>query len=289
MNNSYTVNDSGIDFRLKEMLLELISSENFKIPMLPTIAQELISTIDNPHITFNKLADIIKKDAFIGAKLLKVANSPFYAGGFPVSKIEVALQRIGIEEVKKILFLITMSNFLIKKGRYSYLFKEFWEHSLLSAISGKAIAEMLKIDSSYAYIAGLLHDIGRTFVLIGVMELEKKFGSEKMPDEIIVRQVSFELHTKIGELIASRWNLPDLIKNSIVYHHSLEKARTNDISLITLASEKMLSFFDKSDEESMKDIAMEPAFYILGLTREQIEELKEKMPPLYEKALLIEV
>lgn len=266
---------------LKIEILALLNSDKFKIPMFPSVAQELMQIIDSKKVDFDKIAAIIKKDQFLGAKLLKIANSPVYKSRYPAGKIEDAVRRLGLEEVKKLLFMISMSHFVVKKGTFANMFQDFWRHSIVAAEAAKQISRILKVDSSYAYIAGLLHDIGRTFVLMALEEMSKKTGDSSFFHEAILLKLTKDIHVDAGDIISQKWHLPGSIEKSIKYHHNIARAKKEQIPLIVYVSEKLANYYGFGDEEKVSSLENEPSLYFLGFDGKKIELLDEKLEQVF--------
>jgi len=264
--------------KLREQLLLLINSEQTKIPVISSVVLEIIKVVDDPGSTFDAIAKIAEKDQFLGGKLLKIANSPLYRGAYPISKIADAVRRLGMSEMKKLLFSFSMSTILVKKGVYDLILQDFWKHSLASAICAEEISKMIGIDPAYAYISALMHDIGRTFIVMGAVELEKYVDRQGVFGEAVVRKVSSDIHVKMGEVIAKKWNLPDTIADSIKYHHSVDKARElSEIVLVVHCADKLANFLGYGDESYPSVLENEASFYYLNMSTEQILELKKSL------------
>jgi len=283
-NNMFNVESQDIILNnLKELVVYLINNDSFIIPMIPQVTRELLSIIDKRDLSISELVSIIEKDQFLLGMLLKVANSPVYAGSYPITKIKDSIMRLGLNEVRKILFTISMSTYQLRKGEYVDIFKKLWEHSIATAVSAQEISRLLKIESSYAYIAAMMHDIGKNFVLIAIVEMEKAL---KMPGFFgldIVNTVIQDLHVKLGGFVAKKWNLPDIITDSILYHHKVTEAREkSEIALIVYCSDKLSGFLGYGDENSISPIN-EAGFYYLGMDQTSIESLIETVPGIYEK------
>ncbi len=267
--------------QIKMLLLELLDHDDLKIPMMPQVARDLFDVIDKRDVSFDEISKIVERDQFMGGRLLKVANSPFYASRYPVGTIEDALKRLGLEEVKRILFTISISSVFVKEGAYHKFFLVQWRNALSTAFIAREIALMMGVDSSYSYMGALLHDIGATFVLIGLRTLEDLVGKRDLFESVVVEKLVSELHISMGLLIAGRWNLPGMISDAIRYHHSLDGSRkAGDIPLVVYSSAVFAAFFEKG-EAFLDEMKEEPSLYFLGFSEEKIvclaKEIKAKL------------
>ena len=99
-----------------------------QLPALPTIAMEVVEMVDNPKTSASKLGRLISTDQALTAKVLKIANSPFY--GFPrkISTIDFAIIVLGYDALKEIVISISLVSSLQKKSDRMFDAKVFWDH-----------------------------------------------------------------------------------------------------------------------------------------------------------------
>ncbi len=236
-----------------------------QLPALPTLALEVVEMVDNPKTSAQQLGRLISADQALTAKVLKIANSPFY--GFPkkISTVDFAIIVLGFDALKEIVISIALVSSLQKKADHYFNTKIFWDHS----ISTGAIARRLARDIGYrvtgeVFVAGLLHDMG-------ISVLNKYFTSDfhriieiARDTELSFREAEDSVlgltHAEIGSWLGERWNLPDHLVESIMYHHEPEKAKLNPqlVSIIHCAD----VFATKISSEKIdydKDITFDPA------------------------------
>ncbi|HUI64811.1 MAG TPA: HDOD domain-containing protein, partial [Bacteroidota bacterium] len=87
-----------------------------QLPALPAVAMEVVEMVDNPRTSASKLGKVISTDQALTAKVLKIANSPFY--GFPrrISTIDFAIIVLGYDALKEIVISISLISSLQKKS-----------------------------------------------------------------------------------------------------------------------------------------------------------------------------
>ena len=92
-----------------------------QLPALPTIAMEVIQMVDNPKTSASSLGKLISADQALTAKVLKIANSPFY--GFPkkISTIDFAIIILGFDALREIVISISQNmkySIILKASTY---------------------------------------------------------------------------------------------------------------------------------------------------------------------------
>ncbi len=203
-----------------------------QLPALPSIAMEVVEMVDNPKTSASKLGRVISSDQALTAKVLKIANSPFY--GFPkkISTIDFAIIVLGFDALKEIVISISLISSLQKKSDAYFDAEAFWDHSLSAGVIARRLARDLGYRvSGEAFVGGLLHDMG-------VSILHRYFHSEFKRIVDIARETDLTFleaeesvlgvtHADIGGWLAERWNLPDHLIEAITLHHTPTKAERN--------------------------------------------------------------
>lgn len=197
-----------------------------EFPTLPTIYLKLVNTFDNPDISASDVANAISMDPAASAKLLKVANSSLYSFRGKVSSITQAIFNIGFVGVKNVILsmgimqIFTSMNF---NNRFSAV--ELWKHSLaVGVLSSKIASSIPDLKNDDYFVAGLLHDIGKLFLLNTYKHeyIEAvDFAYKKKIAILEAEQLKFGInHSEAGAILAEKWALPVGLRRAIRNHHS---------------------------------------------------------------------
>jgi HD-like signal output (HDOD) protein len=203
-----------------------------QLPALPTIAMEVVEMVDNPKTSASRLGRLISTDQALTAKVLKIANSPFY--GFPrkISTIDFAIIVLGYDALKEIVISISLVSSLQKKSDSMFDAKAYWDHAITSGVLARRLARDLGYRvSGEVFVGGLLHDMG-------ISVLHRYFKNEYKRITDIVRETDLTAleaeesvlgvtHSDIGGWLAERWNLPDHLVEAITLHHQPTRAEHN--------------------------------------------------------------
>lgn len=194
------------------------------LPTIPIVISEVLSAIDNPNMSAYKLAQIIEKDQGLTARVLRVANSPFYGFSKRISTIDLAIVIMGFNALKEIVLSLVIKRFFTKISAHIFDIKAFWHYGLFCASSSRLLARRLgyKI-AGEAFVAGLMHDLGVLIIAEYFPEDFKKIKelteSGKLSRIEAEKVVLGSTHSDIGEWISEKWNLPSQICRSIKLHH----------------------------------------------------------------------
>jgi putative nucleotidyltransferase with HDIG domain len=172
------------------------------LPVLPVIAQRVLSLADDDERGPDRLAQLISSDQSLSVKVLSLANSAYYGQRAKIATVKHAVMLIGMSMLKQISLTVLVCGTLGRGGKKR---EEFWMHSFATATASTEIARRAGItQSEVCYTAGLLHDVGRAII-------DTYFPGEKGMD-----------HTEVGSWMAERWQLPQELVEAIAHHHSTD-------------------------------------------------------------------
>ncbi len=214
-----------------EIIKERVQSI-IQLPALPTIAMELVELVDNPKTSASRLGKLISTDQALTAKVLKIANSPFY--GFPrkISTIDFAIIVLGYDALKEIVISISLVSSLQRKSDAMFNAKGFWDHAIMCGVLARRLARDLGYRvSGEVFVGGLLHDMGIS-VLHRYFKNEYKRITEIIHETDLTALEAEEsvlgvTHAEVGGWLAERWNLPDHLVEAINMHHTPDRAEKN--------------------------------------------------------------
>jgi putative nucleotidyltransferase with HDIG domain len=195
------------------------------MPTLPVIAMKVNDLISDPNATSTDIAAILKQDQVLTAKILRLVNSSYYAVPGGVSDVQKALAFLGFNTVAQLVLSLSVFSMFSKFGDDSLTMKDFWMHALAVAVCSEEISRRWKIGKpEEAFTCGLLHDIGKLVIhevdrerLVFIL---KKSREGKKGFVEVEREQDLLNHAYIGEMMTTRWGLPQVVRQSIRYHHT---------------------------------------------------------------------
>jgi HD-like signal output (HDOD) protein len=220
---------------LIETLQKKMASDGLHLPMFHHVALKLQGVLAQDDFDINQVAAMITEDQALASQTLRVANSAFFAGLSKVSTIREAIVRLGARQVANLVMLITQQATYRSSdktmGGYMY---RLWKHALGCAMGTKWLAEKtgLREMAQEALLAGLLHDIGKLFILKVLEEIQASHQEMVNLSDAVILEVLDLLHAEQGCLLMQQWNIPD-IYCTIARDHHREVYDTSD-ALLTL-------------------------------------------------------
>lgn len=247
-----------------EIVTDIKTHIAMEINDLPTFPENIIrlqQLCRNKDVTIDELTRGIQTDPALSASILKLANSAGFITARRINSLKDAIKIIGLKNLNSMLMATAARQIL--DTRFSS-FKEIWSHCNKSAFYARCIANKFNLASisEMAYLASLLHDLGKIILLSANTELTTRIESvaikRQMRRSTVLEEMSMGIsHSSIGRIISEKWNFPPYIVEAIAYHHSPLSARDEfkDIVYITymantlcLIEDKKFDYFYMEDE-----------------------------------------
>ncbi len=207
--------------RLNEILRSIT-----RLRPLPTSTNRILRALDEPQTTAGFLAELIALDQALTAYTLRVANSAAMGYNSSCSSIKDAVMRLGFRQVRSLVVSTVASGPLSSRlSGYRLGDKELWNHSVSVASAAHWLAGTLRYqDPEKAYVAGLLHDIGKLVLDQYVFADYNEIVNMMQLNHLSMWQVEQQLfsvdHAAVGGLITSHWQFPEELVDAIRYHHT---------------------------------------------------------------------
>ena len=195
-----------------------------ELPALPVIVIELMSTMDQEDASGNQLAEKLSRDQALTAKTLRLANSSFYGMQSKVTSIQQAIAILGFNGVRTLVTTAAVIGSFSKNQSSAFDFLGFWRHSVATAVCAKLLARQLRLNQDYAFMIGLLHDIGRlVLVTCSPQQYAEVLAHRARQDCCLIDSETAVLgvpHTVVGSALAAHWKFPPLMQKAIEDHHA---------------------------------------------------------------------
>jgi HD-like signal output (HDOD) protein len=190
-----------------------------QLPTLPQVVQKIMSMIDRPETSAEGLGRMIEKDQVLSAKVLQLANSPFY--GFParIASVSHAVVVLGLNVVKGLTLGATVFDMMKAAGM-----DQLWRHSLGVAMVSHLLATRVgQKNPEELFVAGLLHDLGKVVMYVKLPESASRIEAAVRDRDLYMIDAEREIlgltHADVAGWLVAAWHLPTVLKEPIMYHH----------------------------------------------------------------------
>lgn len=183
------------------------------LPVMPEVGLALITTLDQPNASLDKIQSVIAQDPTLSVKLLALANSAAFGLPRRVDNLGHAARMVGLSRIRTLALSACLHNaFSMPDGIDS---TEFWRYSTDCAGYARWLAtgldEQLNVDSDSAWLVGLMLRLGEVIIVHAQPDAVAAIAqSPCAPGERWKREraaVGFDEAEVTAEL-ARRWNFP---------------------------------------------------------------------------------
>ena len=256
-----------------------------ELPVLPEVPQRIASMINDPIMSMGELADVINQDAAISMKVMRMANSAYFASPHEITDLRTACSRMGLKTVGHVVQMAASANlYKTSEKMFKEIMEGLWRHGAATAYCADEIAlKTPSVPQALPFSAGLVHDIGK-LVLIDIITVKYKGGTGRLRDspDLLLRVID-RFQSLVGLHVVQYWDM-----SPEIFYTTYFSARPNFLPteqweasthVVALASDAADACgFSIVPVETELSIADHPSAEALGLSDEQIDSLQESLP-----------
>ncbi len=199
-----------------------------ELPAISPMSTKLLGVIGDDKISIHQLADIIRQDASLGARIIGLANSAYFGQRDPITSVEDAIfKALGLRLTQNLALGIALSGpFSSQAHCDAFDMHGFWLKAVLTANLtqglGKRMRSDLQIDIDMVYLAGLLHELGLLPLVYLYPEQMNELFTYRITRhqhlrEILREELGTDQH-EVGAWLATNWQIPPAIVDVIAHH-----------------------------------------------------------------------
>jgi putative nucleotidyltransferase with HDIG domain len=257
--------------------LETQLDELIQLRPLPAIALRIMKSCREEQTNVRDLVKLVECDATISSHILSVVNSSLYGYSRDISSINQAVVVLGFKSLSDLAVSIA-SEKVFSEGELAIQPRlRLYEHSLACAAIARLLADRpeLETDSGAAFLAGMLHDVGKLVLFDVAPDFYSQIQSScPKTCTIELEQQAFGIdHTSLGAKFAAAWGLPLQINRAIANHHQAVDESSESLLRITALANQLAKIWGIGQTEDPSQC--ETTAQWLGSTDpETLEELR---------------
>ncbi len=201
---------------LDELLLAIIDKlekKEFDLPPLPQVASRVLALASDPDAEPSQLTNLIQQDPVLTAKFFQTSNSASCGASRKIDSLTQAVAWLGLNTVAGTAYALSVQSGVFDVRGYEQEVKGLWTHALASGFYGKAIAGHIGQNEDTAFLCGLLHGIGKPFVMHTVNQYHQ-YTSVRIPWTTMLALFK-DSSKEVGRQLAIAWEFPDPVKEAI--------------------------------------------------------------------------
>lgn len=211
---------------MAQRMHQLVAMSPVRLGLLQCISREEAGTAE--------ITEWVEKDPAISARVLRLANSPFFGLPHEVESIAHAVSLVGMRSLQSLaLTAVVMEQFQSKDPTWALEHKAHWRHSVAVAVCAQALARKARVVVATAFTAGLLHNLGAlvmwTIDPARQWKVREQFrqalAAQTQTEDLSTLQLQAEKavwgfdHSQVGDMVARQWQLPDSLRRCMALHH----------------------------------------------------------------------
>ena len=201
---------------VRELASEL-SASTIKLPSFPDVALQVQRVLSEDSASTERVVRVLGAEPMLAARVLSIANSAAICpGGKAVTDLRSAVTRLGFDALRAAAVSFAMVQ-LRRAKKYQTIERQLsvlWQHSALVAALCFVIARRKGGSADTALLTGLVHGVGKLYILTHAVGHPWLFG-----DQAAYMRIVRDWHGNIAKALLENWNMADEIVNAV---HSYE-------------------------------------------------------------------
>jgi HD-like signal output (HDOD) protein len=187
------------------------------LPAMPELMQKLIASFGDEDMTSAQLAAQLSTDPVLSARLLQLANSAYFHVPFTVATVSDAVAMLGFSNVRTLVISMGLTGSF--KAIAGFDRRQFWRHSLYTAVAARRLATPLGLPPELAFSVGLMHALGELVMQLAMPAEMRTLNAAcglLDPGRAAAQQQAFGFsQATVGAELARHWQFPPLFASAI--------------------------------------------------------------------------
>jgi putative nucleotidyltransferase with HDIG domain len=256
------------------------TSPGYTPPLLPAVAMQVQSLSQKSDVDIAALVGVMEKDPVFAARVLKVAQSAAFATAGQISSLKDAVVRIGLRNLTDLAWEVAMNMRVFRAQAYAAPMEAVRRHSTACAHLCRMVSSSTGIATEYAFLCGLLHDIGMAASLIVLGEQQP---AAQPLDAMLLGMILNRCHQDASMAIAALWKLPPDVQLVVGHHHDVQiQGFVHPLAAVVAVAEQLAReqgfgvVLAGSDSDATEELSLARARDALHLDAARMDRFREE-------------
>jgi HD-like signal output (HDOD) protein len=255
----------GVALEFLRRLAMDLSKGTVDLPCFPKVVIQIRKALADPNTTPEQTVTIVGAEPRLAARLLQTANSTaFNLSGKPLTDLRSAITRLGHQMVQSAAMAFAVQQMKDEQSLRCIAkpMSDLWRECISVASISQVVARRTKVSPDEAFLTGLLHGIGRLYIMARAVADSTTFGSSAYFLDLVAGW-----QAPIGKAVLENWSFPQEMCDAVGEQGNHERGRKHDADLsdvliasIVLAAELHVA------EPRIIDVSNIGAFQRIGLS-----------------------
>ena len=219
--NTQPVSESAAAFAFVTELAQEVSGGKVELPSFPDVAVRVRKVLADEQVSNEQIARIVGSDAGLAARVLTLANSAaLNRAGKAIGDLKTAINRIGHNNVRTaaVAFAIAQLRRASELRNIAPQLERVWQEATMVAALSYSIGSRCQINADESMLAGLLHNVGKLYILARANRHGGLFS-----EPVALAQIQRDWHANVGKAIVENWGFPEHIAEAIGEHENIDR------------------------------------------------------------------
>ncbi len=260
-----TVEERANALAFLQRLATEVSKGTIDLPCFPDVVIRISHALADPNATSDKVVTIVGAEPRLAARILQTANSAaFNSSGKPLTDLRSAITRLGQQLVQSTAMSYAMQHMKNEASLRSIAqpLTELWNKSIAVASICRLVAARTKVPADEAFLTGLLHGIGKLYIMARAVSATDGLGGAQSWMELISGW-----QAPIGMAVLQSWGFAEEMCEAVGDQDDLERRWKHEAKLIdVLIASLVLADAMKKPEPRNLGTEGVNAFLSIGVT-----------------------
>lgn len=230
----------------------------------PDVCLKINELVADERTSIEDIAAVVIRDPGLTAKVLKLANSPYYGLATKVDTVSRAVMLLGMHELQKLVTALCAVQSFSKLSSAVTNMNSFWRHAVYTGLAAQALARHASVlHPERLFVAGVMHDIGtlvinQRFPELAEIAIREAAGNEDELYRIEHERLGFD-HAYLAGLMLHQWRLPSALVDAVTSHHVPHRALVAPVDAAIIKVADVIANFSGTGSYS-ETVAREDAY-----------------------------